>query len=60
MIEIKHVKYNTQGSYLHLTDDEYVIDIDKRTGLIKGLYLQDDPLQTNFMGNELNWKINVW
>ena len=58
-VKIKHTKYNTQGSYYHLTNDHFVLDADCRTGLLKGLYLTGDPLGTNFVGNELNFKINV-
>lgn len=59
-LKIKHTKYNTQGSYYHLTNDHFMLDADCRTGILKGLYLSGDELGTNFLGNELNFKINVW
>ena len=59
-VKIRHTKYNTQGSYYQLTNEHFILDADCRTGLLKGLYLKGDDLGTNFLGNELNFRINVW
>ena len=60
MIQTKYAKYNPHGPYLHLTNDKFILDMDGRTGLIKGLYFKNDLFGTNFAGNELNMKLNVW
>jgi len=43
-----------------LSNEQYILDVDDQSGVIKGLYLTEDVQSTNFMGNEQNMRLNVW
>ncbi len=60
MIRVKYTRYKPQGAYLRLSDEYYILDVDDRSGAIKGLYLQSDEQGTNFAGNEQNMRLNTW
>ncbi len=60
MIQVKYTRYKPQGAFLRLSDERYNLDVDDRSGVVKGLYLKDDPFGTNFAGNEQNMRLNTW
>ena len=60
MIKTKYAKYKPHGAYLRLSNDTFIVDADDKSGVLKGIYLVDDPYGTNYLGNEQNMRINVW
>jgi len=58
-IETRYSKYLPQGSYFRLSNEAFILDMDTLSGTLKGLYRKNDPLGTNFIGNEMNHRINV-
>lgn len=60
MIQVKYTRYKPHGAYLRLSNERYILDVDDKSGAIKGLYLTEDEQGTNFMGNEQNMRLNVW
>ena len=60
MLQVKYARYTPHDAYLRLFNEHYILDVDKRSGVIKGLYLTDDAQGTNFVGNEQNMRLNVW
>lgn len=60
MLQVKYARYTPHDAYLRLTNAHYMLDVDRRSGVIKGLYLIDDPQGTNFVGNEQNMRLNIW
>ena len=60
MLQVKYARYTPHDAYLRLTNEHYMLDVDRRSGVIKGLYLIDDAQATNFVGNEQNMRLNIW
>ena len=60
MLQVKYARYTPHDAYLRLSNDHYILDVDRRSGVIKGLYLTEDAQGTNFVGNEQNMRLNVW
>ncbi|RKU14740.1 hypothetical protein C6503_14640 [Candidatus Poribacteria bacterium] len=60
MLQVKYARYTPHDAYLRLSNEHYILDVDRRSGVIKGLYLTDDPQGTNFVGNEQNMRLNIW
>ena len=60
MLQVKYARYTPHDAYLRLTNEYYMLDVDRRSGVIKGLYLIDDAQGTNFVGNEQNMRLNIW
>ena len=60
MVQLKYAKYKPHGAYIRLSNDNFILDADDKSGVIKGLYLKNDAQGTNFMGNEQNMRTNVW
>ena len=60
MLQVKYARYTPHDAYLRLTNEHYILDVDRRSGVIKGLYLIDDTQGTNFVGNEQNMRLNIW
>ena len=60
MLQVKYARYTPHDAYLRLTNEHYMLDVDRRSGVIKGLYLIDDAQGTNFVGNEQNMRLNIW
>ncbi len=60
MLQVKYARYTPHDAYLRLTNENYIFDVDRRSGVIKGLYLIDDAQGTNFVGNEQNMRLNIW
>ena len=60
MLQIRYARYTPHDAYLRLTNEHYILDVDRRSGVIKGLYLTADAQGTNFFGNEQNTRLNIW
>ena len=60
MLQVRYARYTPHDAYLRLTNEHYILDVDRRSGVIKGLYLTDDEQGTNFFGNEQNMRLNIW
>ncbi len=60
MLQVKYARYTPHDAYLRLTNADYMLDVDRRSGVIKGLYFIDDAQGTNFVGNEQNMRLNIW
>ena len=60
MLQVRYARYTPHDAYLRLTNEHYILDVDRRSGLIKGLYLTEDAQGTNFFGNEQNMRLNIW
>ena len=60
MITVKYAKYKPHGAYLRLSNETFIVDADDQSGVLKGIYLKDDPYGTNYVGNEQNMRVNVW
>ena len=60
MLQVKYARYTPHDAYLRLSNEHYILDVDRRSGVIKGLYLTDDAQGTNFIGNEQNMRLNIW
>ena len=60
MLQVKYARYTPHDAYLRLSNEHYIFDVDRRSGVIKGLYLTDDAQGANFVGNEQNMRLNVW
>ena len=60
MLQVKYARYTPHDAYLRLTNEHYTLDVDRRSGVIKGLYLKEDAQATNFVGNEQNMRLNIW
>ena len=60
MLQVKYARYTPHDAYLRLSNEHYILDVDRRSGVIKGLYLTNDAQGTNFVGNEQNMRLNVW
>ena len=60
MLQVKYARYTPHDTYLRLSNEHYILDVDRRSGVIKGLYLTDDAQGTNFIGNEQNMRLNIW
>ena len=60
MIKVKYARYTPHDAYLRLSNEHYILDVDRRSGVVKGLYLIDDEQGTNFFGNEQNMRLNLW
>ena len=60
MLQVKYARYTPHDAYLRLSNEHYILDVDRRNGVIKGLYLTDDAQGTNFVGNEQNMRLNIW
>ena len=60
MLQVRYARYTPHDAYLRLTNEHYILDVDRRSGVIKGLYLTDDAQGTNFFGNEQNMRLNIW
>ena len=60
MLQVKYARYTPHDAYLRLTNEHYILDVDRRSGVIKGLYLTEDAQGTNFVGNEQNMRLNIW
>ncbi len=50
-VEIRYAKYKPHGAYIRLSNDNFILDADDKSGVIKGLYLKNDTQGTNFMGS---------
>lgn len=60
MLQIKYARYTPHDAYLRLSNEQYILDVDSRSGVIKGMYFTEDAQGTNFFGNEQNMRLNVW
>ena len=60
MLQVRYARYTPHDAYLRLTNEHYILDVDRRSGVLKGLYLTDDEQGTNFFGNEQNMRLNIW
>ena len=60
MLQVRYARYTPHDAYLRLTNEHYILDVDRRSGVIKGLYLTEDAQGTNFFGNEQNMRLNIW
>ena len=60
MLQVKYARYTPHDAYLRLSNEHYILDVDNRSGVIKGLYLPADEQGTNFFGNEQNMRLNMW
>ena len=60
MLQVRYARYTPHDAYLRMTNEHYILDVDRRSGVIKGLYLTDDAQGTNFFGNEQNMRLNIW
>ena len=60
MLQVRYARYTPHDAYLRLTNEHYILDVDRRSGVIKGLYLTEDAQGTNFVGNEQNMRLNIW
>ena len=60
MLQVRYARYTPHDAYLRLTNEHYILDVDSRSGVIKGLYLTEDAQGTNFFGNEQNMRLNIW
>ncbi len=60
MLQVRYARYTPHDAYLRLTNEQYILDVDRRSGVIKGLYLTEDAQGTNFVGNEQNMRLNIW
>ncbi len=60
MLQVRYARYTPHDAYLRLTNEQYILDVDRRSGVIKGLYLTEDAQGTNFFGNEQNMRLNIW
>ena len=60
MLQVRYARYTPHDAYLRLTNEHYILDVDRRSGAIKGLYLTEDAQGTNFFGNEQNMRLNIW
>ncbi len=60
MLQVKYARYTPHDAYLRLTNEHFILDVDRRNGVIKGLYLIHDAQGTNFVGNEQNMRLNIW
>ena len=60
MLQVRYARYTPHDAYLRLTNEHYILDVDRRSGVIKGLYLTEDAQGTNFFGNEQNTRLNIW
>ena len=60
MLQLRYARYTPHDAYLRLTNEQYILDVDRRSGVIKGLYLTEDAQATNFVGNEQNMRLNIW
>jgi len=59
MITLKYAKYRPHGGYFRLSGNKFIVDTDKYTGVLKGLYHRNDPFETNFLGNEINMRVKI-
>ena len=59
MVEVLYAKYKPHGASLRLSNNSLVLDADDKSGVIKGLYLTNDGQGTNFMGNEINMRLDL-
>ncbi len=60
MLQLRYARYTPHDAYLRLTNEHYILDVDRRSGVIKGVYLTEDAQGTNFVGNEQNMRLNIW
>lgn len=59
MQQVKYALYPTRCLSPRLTNEHYMLDVDRRSGVIKGLYLINDAQGTNFVSNEQNMRLNI-